>query len=136
MLKAVVDTNVFVSALLGSRTNISLYEAFRRRRFTLILSPELLAEMIEVLNRPEFRIPSYRIVQLVELIGHQAEIVTPTVRISDCRDPKDNMVLECASAGGADYIVTGDKDLLSMNPYRGISIVTVSEFSAALRPSK
>jgi predicted nucleic acid-binding protein len=51
-------------------------------------------------------------------------------RIHVCRDPNDDMVLECAVVSGAQFIVTGDKDLLVLNPYSGIQIVTPAEFLA------
>jgi putative PIN family toxin of toxin-antitoxin system len=57
-----------------------------------------------------------------------SELVFPNVVIEACRDPDDNRVLECAVAGGADLILTGDKDLLVMNPFRNISILTVRQF--------
>ena len=59
-------------------------------------------------------------------------MVETTERISDCRDPKDNIVLECAVAGGGDYIVTADPDLLILNPFRGIKIVPPHEFLLVL----
>ena len=55
-------------------------------------------------------------------------LVTPTESIADCRDPDDNKLLEAAVAGNADYIVTADKDLRVLSPFRGIEIVTVNRF--------
>jgi len=133
MKKAVVDTNLFVSALLGSSTNQALYRAFRERRFTLILSTDLLTELAEVLTRPQLHLPSGEISELLRLIGQEAEIVRVTHRVKDCRDPKDNIVLESALAGKADAIVTGDKDLLALHPYRGISILLSSSFIKLLK---
>ena len=128
MKRAVVDTNLFVSALLGSSTNQTLYRAFRERRFMLILSTDLLAELAEVLTRPQLHLPPGEISELLRLIGQEAEIVRVMHHVNDCRDPKDNIVLESALTGRADAIVTGDKDLLDLHPYRGISILLSSSF--------
>ena len=57
-----------------------------------------------------------------------AEIVQPTQKVEDCRDPKDNFILECALEAQPDYIVTGDSDLLVLHPYKGIKIITPTKF--------
>jgi hypothetical protein len=56
------------------------------------------------------------------------EFIEPKIEITECRDPKDNKFLELALAGNADCIVTGDKDLLVLNPFRGIKIISPSDF--------
>jgi putative PIN family toxin of toxin-antitoxin system len=61
-----------------------------------------------------------------------AKQVPVTSIIADCRDPKDNKFLELAIDGNADYIITGDPDLLILHPYRGISIVTPAQFLSIL----
>ena len=63
----------------------------------------------------------------------RAHLVEPDEAISVCRDPKDNMVLEAALAGGAKFIVTGDEDLLVLNPFRNIAIVAPSVFLRGLQ---
>jgi uncharacterized protein len=65
---------------------------------------------------------------LVELLRRHSTSVTPTVRISRSRDPDDDKFLECAVAGGADYVVSADGDLLSLGEIEGIPIVAVSTF--------
>ena len=61
-------------------------------------------------------------------IEKEALFIEPVVKISECRDPKDNKFLELAVAGKADCIVTGDKDLLELHPFRNIRIITPKEF--------
>jgi uncharacterized protein len=63
-------------------------------------------------------------------IEKEALFIEPVVKIAECRDPNDNKFLELAVAGNADYIVTGDKDLLVLNPFRNIRIITPKEFLA------
>ena len=61
-------------------------------------------------------------------IEKEALFIEPVVKISECRDPKDNKFLELAVAGKADCIVTGDKDLLVLNPFRGTKIISPIDF--------
>ena len=69
---------------------------------------------------------------LIELLRRQSTLVTPTVRITRSRDPDDDKFLECAAAGGADYIVSADADLLSLREIQGIPIVNAPTFWQAL----
>lgn len=68
---------------------------------------------------------------LAELV-EDGKWVSITESVTECRDPKDNKFLELAVSGNASHIITGDADLLVMNPFRGISIVTPHEFLASL----
>ena len=128
MLKVVVDTNVLVSALLGSPAASALIGAFAAGRFRGVLSPALLAELTEVLARPRLRLDAHAVVEILELLTVRSQMVSPVVSLESCRDPKDNMLLECALAGSADVIVTGDTDLLILHPFRGIDILTPTQF--------
>ena len=128
-MRAVVDTNVLISALIGKGSSSRIFKAFRENRFVLLISGELLAELVEVLERPVFGLSAADRNELVGLLGRKAEIVVPRRRITDCRDPKDNIVLECATAGDATHIVTGDQYLLVLNPYQGIEIMRPADFS-------
>ena len=59
-------------------------------------------------------------------------MIIPNIVITDCRDPKDNFLLELAVSAEADYIITGDKDLLVLNPYKNINIVSANDFEKIL----
>jgi putative PIN family toxin of toxin-antitoxin system len=137
LARAVVDTNQFVSGLI-SKVGLpyQLIEAFRHGSFTLLISPSLRAEVEEVLQRDKFRI-RYRISddereQFLFLLDALAVPVTPRRRLPvHIRDPKDERVLAAALGGRADYLVTGDDDLLVLNGdprMRTLKIVTVREF--------
>ena len=130
--RVVLDTNVFVSALLGKGSPAHLYESFIKGRFWLIISHPVLSEVAEVLTRPRLGIDPADIKTAFRLLRHQALIVHPRKTIKACRDPKDNMVLECAVAGNADFIVTGDRDLLVLDPFRGVRIISPAAFSERL----
>lgn len=127
-LRVVLDTNIFVSALLGKGPPARLYEAFREGTFEIVLSNPLLAEITRVLLRPDLAIPAKDIKTAFKLLRRRARIVRPAHPVNVCRDPKDNFVLECALSSNAGWIVTGDRDLLILNPFREIRIVSPSVF--------
>ena len=126
--RVVLDANIFVSALLGKGSPFHLYEAFKIGAIEVVCSKQLLSELAEVLLRPKFDIRSDEIKVLFRLLRHKATIVRALHRVAVCRDPKDNFILECALSGNASWIVTGDKDLLVLNPFRGIRIVPPTDF--------
>lgn len=127
---AVVDTNVFVAALLSGATPRKVYDAFLDGRLTPVFSPETLAELIDVLTRPTLRVlmSEAEIARFLTMAQRDGRLVRPTTRITACRDLKDNMLLDAALAGPADVLVTGDKDLLVLHPFRGIRILRPAEF--------
>jgi putative PIN family toxin of toxin-antitoxin system len=133
MLRVVVDTNVLVSATLLPTGRVGVVLLYlRQSKFTPLYCMEMLEELISVLARPriqnKYHISDSDIRALVDLILLMGEHVEPVNRLAICRDPKDDVFLSVAAAGEADYIVTGDDDLLSLNPFRGIPIVTPAEF--------
>jgi putative PIN family toxin of toxin-antitoxin system len=132
---AVIDTNVFVSALLQGRgTPRRLYEAFLQGKFTPLFSHETLGELLDVLTRPSLRslTSQEEVAALLDVIQHDALLIHPRHHVTVCRDPKDNMFLDCLLAG-ADYLVTGDNDLLVLNPFHGTRILRPTEFLRVLR---
>lgn len=133
---AVVDNNVYVSSLLSPHGSPArVLDAWRANAFVLVTSEPLLAEFSKVLSYPRLapRIaPDAR--QVIANVAARAIIVTPTRSVAVCRDPDDNAVIEAAIAGGADYIVSGDQDLLDLREFEGIRILTPSEFLANLDP--
>lgn len=133
MKRAVVDTNVFVSIILGGILSETLYKDLQEENVRLILSETLLDELLYVLSRPKLRFDKTHSDNVVNFLLKKAEFVTPSETISLCRDPKDNKVLECAAAGNPDFIVTGDEDLLVLEPFRGIPILRPNEFLVRLK---
>ena len=127
--KVVVDTNVFVSALLKSKICKFIYEELKRDSFELVISPQLLLEIERVVKNEKFELDDEEIRDLIVLLKRKVLLLPTGEKVEVCRDPKDNCVLECAIAGKVDIIVTGDKDLLILSPFRGILIVSPSEFS-------
>ena len=128
MKSAVVDTNVFVSALAGSKTCKQIIDLFRADAFELVISTDLLSEITNVLARPKFNFDQSNVEKILRFVKHRATKVFPVEKVSVCRDPKDNPVLECAVAGWVDFIVTGDKDLLVIKSFKKIPIITPRQF--------
>lgn len=129
-MRCVFDTNVLVSALLlpDSKPRQALDVATRSG--TLLLSFATLAELYEVLSRKQLRryVDEEDIRNFLAALTREAEWVDVDVQIRACRDPKDDKFLELALSGRATHIVTGDKDLLALDPFRNIPIVSPKTF--------
>lgn len=129
-MRVVFDTNVIVSAVLlaGSVPRRAFDKALEEDKI-LISAPTLL-ELVEVLNREklnQYLLEEERMRFLVAFLK-ETELVEITEQIADCRDVKDNKFLELAVSGKADCIISGDDDLLVLNPFRGMPIVKPREF--------
>ncbi len=140
--KAVVDTNLFVRGLLKGPVTLPLIQAWKAKRFQLVTSESMLAELFEVLARPKFAryFTQDDARELGDLIYERAEVVEPIVHVALCRDPKDDIFLDAAIAGQAQYLVTGDDDLRSdetliatMEQTYGIKVVNVPDFLKQLK---
>ena len=128
-VKIVADTNTLVSGSLWSGNPGRLLDAVKAGQLTLLQSPQLWVELVEVLNRPKFiarlqllgLTPTMLADSLRQYVIWSAD--TPIPLPPQLRDPKDLMVLAAAVAARADAIVTGDDDLLSMKSFEGIPIM-------------
>jgi putative PIN family toxin of toxin-antitoxin system len=139
-IRAVVDTNVFVSGTLSSRGRPGrLLDLWYEGRFELLLSGEQHAELTNVFSRPRIvrdeRITRHVLARLLTALALATRVIpSPRVPLS-VRDPKDEPILAAALGGNADYLVTGDGDLLALqgDPLLGSTeIVTVAQFFAIL----
>lgn len=131
-IRAVLDTNVVLSGLLWHGTPHALINRVREGTLIFISSPALLAELAEVIARPQFdailvRSNTSRERSLAELHELTEVIAPPPMAEPVCRDPDDDAVLALAIAASVDFIVSGDRDLLSLKSFRGIAIVTPAE---------
>ena len=121
--RLVLDTNIRISSLLTpSGVCARLIAALQRESHIQIISPEMLDELGNTLA-VKFRWPAEQIALALRITSSQTERVQPGVTISVCRDPDDNRVLECALTGAAHWVITGDADLLTLNPWHDVQIV-------------
>lgn len=126
------DTNVYVSALHFGGTPRRLLEVARGGLVDLAVSDAILDELDRVL-RDKFGWTSQRAGEAREAVGAFTRHVTPDRRLSVVADdPDDDRILECAVAAGAQFVVSGDRHLLRLGAFEGISILTVAEFLAQL----
>ena len=127
--RVIIDTNLWISFLITNNLNI-LSELFLFERFQIIFSDELFNEFLDVARRPKFKkyFDEKSVQLLIENISEKLEFIEVASAITICRDLKDNFILALSIDGNADYIVTGDKDLLSLNGFKGKKIITINEF--------
>ena len=128
-LRLVLDTNVIISAALQEegipRTALMISLA---RPARLYVSQPVLDEYAEVLSRAEREIPRGARLRFLQLIKNRSFLVSPYRRLEVTSDPDDDIFIECADAARADYLITGDKDLLSLAHYGRIEIVTPRQY--------
>ena len=131
-MRAVIDTNVLIAALLWRGPPHALLEHVRAGTVSLVSSPALLAELADVIGRSKFdailtKTNSSRERSLAE-VRRQAEVIEPPPLPQPvCRDPDDDQVLALAVAAKVELIVSGDNDLLSLGSFEGIPIIAPAE---------
>jgi putative PIN family toxin of toxin-antitoxin system len=130
--RLVLDTNVLVSSALRGDSIPHRVLLKARREGVLLASDATLLELHEVLLRSKFDRNVDRGLReaLYQEYARRCQIVSLLEPIRACRDPKDDKFLEVAVHGRADAIVTGDQDLLALNPFRGIAILTPAQYLA------
>lgn len=128
-MKAVFDTNVLLAAFLTEGVCAKLLTRARKRQFNLITCPFILHEFERILTKKFSATRQERENALALVAEAAASIVHPSETPSGaCRDKDDDNVLACALAGVADYLVTGDKDLLHLKTFRKIRIIAPRDF--------
>ena len=129
MMRAVIDNNVVVSALIFDGVTRAVFNSLLLTA-KIVTSAPVLIELVNVLGRKKFDKYLTQDERMRFLTGFltNAEIVDIIETVSICRDPKDNMLLELAVAGEANFLITGDTDLLVLHPFREVQIMTPREF--------
>lgn len=131
----ILDTNVLISGLLFPRdaTRQTIIAAFADYR--VVFSEETWDELSAVIQRSEFekRLPLHERLQALEAIAVRSEVYAVTAQATDCRDAKDNKFLDLARETQAQYIVTGDQDLLVLHPWYGVNVIAPTAFLAMIR---
>ena len=128
MIKAVVDTNVIISAVIFGNKPEQILELAAEKQFLMITSTFVLSEVRKVLA-VKFERDDTEIKRVIKQIASMAKIVNPSVKINKIPYKPDNQILECALEGKADYIVSGDKKhLLPLKKFEGIEIISPNQF--------
>lgn len=131
-MKIVIDTNVIASAIFFGGKPRELVQKLMLKEFEAFATKEIAEEYQETVEYLLNKYPNKAIsVPLTQIIG-ACQIIETKSDVKVCRDPDDDKFIECAVDAKCIYIVSGDKDLLSMESYKDIEIVTVAEFLSRL----
>jgi len=127
--RIIIDTNLWISFLI-TKDFSKLDEIIFSRYGILVFSQELLEEFLQVAKRPKFRrfFTTEHIEEILETIHEYADFVKVHTKVEVCRDIKDNFLLSLSIDGNADYLLTGDKDLLELEKFGETNIKTISSF--------
>ena len=130
LIRVVLDTNILISSLIFRGELSFLVYLLKSNHFCLLLSKPILEELLRVLSYPKFKLSEQEIKEIcyehvleyatLIAVDHKSHILL--------KDLSDNKILECAVSGKADYIVTGDKEILQIRKYQKIPILTAKEF--------
>jgi putative PIN family toxin of toxin-antitoxin system len=132
MLKAVIDTSVLISGVYITKGKPArVLELARKKAMQNITSPFILAELDRIL-RDKFLWEEKKIKGIVGWVRSFSEIVQPEESLSVISHASDNRILECALAGGADFIISGDSHLTDLEFYQGVKIVNPAAFLDAI----
>ena len=133
MKRVVIDTNVIISGLIKKEsTPGEILRAWMENKFILLLSPQIFEEVSRVIRHPKVR--QYHVLQDEEIEDFLLNLYSSTqetegkIDLDVVDDPDDNIFIACAIEGNAEYVVTGDKIFLKLKEYKGIKIITPSQF--------
>lgn len=127
--RLVLDTNVFISFLISNSFS-KLDKHIKSGKIVFLLSEELLSEFLEVVSRPKLKkyFSEKDINKLLDAIQNNAEFIEVSSKVNVCRDYKDNFLLSLSLDGKADFLITGDEDLLVLKKIKKTSILKISDY--------
>ena len=128
-MKVVLDTNVLVSGIFYSGPPSAILRAWEQHKFRLVLTPPISDEYKDVTVRLGEHFPAIDITRIIDLVIVESELCSPVALAHPvCADPKGDKFIAAAISGKADVIVSGDKHLLKVSGYHGISVLTPRNF--------
>lgn len=134
LLRVVADTNILISAVIAKGNEYALLSAAKTGRLQLVLSLQIIKEFTGVISRPKFGFSKAQIDSAIKHIISISEIVATTAKVQAVKeDPDDNKIIEAAIDGKADYIASGDKDLLRLKNFDRIKIAPATEILKLLK---
>ena len=127
MIRVLPDTNITISSVFWRGNPYEVIKKGILGGYQLIISAEILIEVSDKL-RNKFQFPEENIQELIDILMTYCHVIDVTSKFDIVRDKKDNKIIECAFDGKADYIVTGDPDLLELKEFKNIRIITAKDF--------
>ena len=132
-MKIVLDTNVIASGVYWKGSSFEIIQRWTTDQFQVFITGEILNEYKIILERLD-PVPIKPVAQhWIPFIFQNSALVTAKTSVKICRDPDDDKILDCALAAEAKYIVSGDKDLLILERFQSVEIVTPSAFLQILK---
>jgi putative PIN family toxin of toxin-antitoxin system len=132
--KVIIDTNLWISFLITKNLRV-LDKRITAKAIRIVFSLELIEELLAVVNRPKFKKYFHKddVENLIDLFDVYGDLFNVNSQISICSDKKDNFLLALAKDSEADYLLTGDKDLLELKAFGTTKIVKVSDYLKRLK---
>jgi len=128
-MKIILDTNVFISGIFFSGPPSQILKAWQNSRLQIVLSQEILNEYQRVAESLVAKFPTIDILPIIELMTIHGQLIdVEGFDVSVCDDPDDNKFMECAIASNSKIIISGDKHLLKVSGYQGITVLKPREF--------
>ena len=129
-MEVVLDTNVFISGVFFSGPPYQILRAWRDGKINLVLSEKIFEEYVRVAEVLSERFPQTQLTPILELLMVEAEFTSAfDLPKPVCADPDDDKFIECAIAGKAEAIISGDKHLLNASGNQGLEVMTAREFA-------
>jgi len=129
LLSIVLDTNIYISAFIFSGKARKVLNMAIENKVAIYISDDIIIEIKKVLQREKFSLNNFQVHSILSEIEALTRVVYPNFELNDiCRDRDDHIILECAEESKADFIITGDKDLLVLETYLNTKIVSPAGF--------
>ena len=127
--RIIIDTNLWISFLITKNFK-KLDEKIKAKKIRICFSLEAIDEFLTVADRPKFRrhFSKADIEQLIDIFDVYGEVVEVKSKVDLCRDRKDNFLLSLSRDSQANYLITGDKDLLDLKTFEGTKIIKMSDY--------
>ncbi|MEZ4772899.1 MAG: putative toxin-antitoxin system toxin component, PIN family [Bacteroidia bacterium] len=132
--RAILDTNIWVSFAIGKNLN-QLENILLNPEIEIITCTDTVKEFLNVVERPKLQkyLKSERVEATKDLIFQFTTLYRPQTKVSDARDPNDNYLLAASTELKAQFLVTGDEDLLVLNPYHGTKVLRFADFVETIK---
>ena len=137
LLRVIIDTNLWISFIISKRFN-TLDPIFQSSNIRVLFNIELIEEIRATVEKPKLKkhFDSKAVGEMLLTFESMIELIQVKSKVQVCRDSKDDFLLSLSKDGKAHFLITGDKDLLSLNRFRKTDIVTFSQFIKALEGAK